>query len=190
MAAMQSAQRSAVLAASRGDAAEQRLQRILEEAARADLALRNEELSTMTLRAPLRGVVLTSRPELKVDAKLDAGESFVQLGRTDTLDLEFSVDQRDIDRVRVGDEVRIRMEALPQRTITGRVTLVSALPLDGDTTVRYPVRASVPNEEGLIKPGMPAHARVLTAPASLAGRMTRTPARVLRLLWWRMWSWL
>ena len=123
-AAVQSAARSAALAASRGDAAEQRLQRILEESARADLALRDEELSTMTLRAPVRGVVLTSRPELKVDTRLDAGESFVQLGRTDTLDLEFSVDQRDIDRVRVGDEVRIRMEALPQQTITGRVTLV------------------------------------------------------------------
>ncbi len=190
LAAMQSAARSAVLAASRGDAAEQRLQRILEESARADLALRNEELSTMTLRAPLHGVVLTSRPELKVDARLAAGESFVQLGRTDTLELEFSVDQRDIDRVRVGDEVRIRMEALPQRTISGRVTLVGALPVDGDTAVRYPVRAAVPNADGLVKPGMTAHARVLTAPASLAGRLLRTPARVLRLLWWRMWSWI
>ena len=188
-AAMQSAARSAVLAASRGDAAEQRLQRILEESARADLALRSEELSTMTLRAPMRGMVLTSRPELKVDARLNAGESFLQLGRTDTLDLEFSVGQRDIDRVHVGDEVRIRMEALPQHTISGRVTLVSALPVDGDTAVRYPVRAAVPNDDGLIKPGMPAHARVLTAPASLAGRMLRTPSRVLRLLWWRMWSW-
>ena len=143
----------------------------------------------MTLRAPMRGMVLTSRPELKVDARLDAGESFLQLGRTDTLDLEFSVGQRDIDRVHVGDEVRIRMEALPQHTISGRVTLVSALPVDGDTAVRYPVRAAVPNDDGLIKPGMPAHARVLTAPASLAGRMLRTPSRVLRLLWWRMWSW-
>ena len=30
--------------------------------------------------------------------------------------------------------------------------------------------------------------RVLTAPASLAGRLVRAPARWLRLLWWRMFA--
>lgn len=190
MATMQAAKRSAVVAASRGDAAEQRLETMLEKSARADLVLREVELSSMTLRAPMRGVVLSARPERKIDSKLAAGESFVVLGRTDTLELEFGVDQRDINRVRVGDPVRIRMEALPQRTIDGRVTSVGAMALTGDTVVRYPVRALVPNTDGAVKPGMVAHARVLTSPASLAGRLLRTPVRVVRLLWWRMWSWL
>lgn len=190
MATMLVAKQSAVVAASRGDAAEQRLETMLEKSARADLVLREVELSSMTLRAPMRGVVLSARPERKVDSKLAAGESFIVLGRTDTLELEFGVDQRDINRVRVGDPVRIRMEALPQRTIDGRVTSVGAMALTGDTVVRYLVRALVPNSDGAVKPGMAAHARVLTAPASLAGRLLRTPVRVVRLLWWRMWSWL
>lgn len=190
VASVEAATRAATLASSRGDAATARLQQVLEASARAELALLEETLATLTLRAPVGGVVLTARPERKLDATLLAGETFVQLGRIDTLDLEFGVDQRDIDRVQVGHEVRIRVEAMPQRTISGRVTAIGALPLPGDTAVRYPVRAAIPNEDGLLKPGMPAHARVLTAPSSIAGRLLRTPMRVLRLVWWRMWSWL
>ena len=41
------------------------------------------------------------------------------IGRTDSLELEFGVDQRDIGRVRPGQEVRLRVDALPQRTFSG-----------------------------------------------------------------------
>ena len=105
--------------------------------------------------------------------------------------------------MRVGDVVRIRLDALPQQTIEGRVTWIGALPLSTlpvpailsreratpTPLVHFPVRALVPNADGAIKPGMAAHARVLTAPTSLAGRLLDTPSRVVRLLWWRMWSW-
>ena len=140
----------------------------------------------------MSGTVLTARPELLIDTKLRAGDAFVMLGRTDTLELEFSVEQREIDRVRAGDAVRIRVDALPQRTIEGRVTWIGALPLPATpstTLVHFPVRALVPNADGAIRPGMGANARVLTAPASLAERLLRTPTRVVRLMWWRMWSW-
>ena len=52
------------------------------------------------------------------------------LGRTDSLELEFGVDQRDIGRVRPGQEVRLRVDALPQRTFTGRVRSVAPLAAD------------------------------------------------------------
>ena len=191
-ATIRSAEREAVVAASRGDAAGQRLQDIRATSARATLAVRDEALQTLTLRAPVSGTVLTARPELLIDTKLRAGDAFVMLGRTDTLELEFSVEQREIDRVRAGDAVRIRVDALPQRTIEGRVTWIGALPLPATpstTLVHFPVRALVPNADGAIRPGMGANARVLTAPASLAERLLRTPTRVVRLMWWRMWSW-
>ena len=205
-AALGAATRTAALAASRGDAAEQRLQSIREQAARAELALRDEQLSRLTIRAPAPGVVLTSRPEELQSARVDAGSHFVVLGRTDTLELTFGVDQQDVERVRPGDEVRIRLEGSPQRTFSGRVSVVGALPLataattllhvaavDGPGTaarVRYPVRASVPNPSGVLRAGMVVHARVLTGSASVAGRALRKPVRVLRILWWRMSSWL
>jgi RND family efflux transporter MFP subunit len=189
-AAVRAAARNAALAASRGDAGEQRMQSIREESARAELALRDEELARLTIRAPAAGVVLTARPELLQDTRLRAGEPFLVLGRTDTLELAFGVEQRDVARVRPGDEVRLRLDGSPQHTFSGRVTTVGALPMATQPSVLYPVRAVVPNESGALRPGMAAHARVLTAPASVAGRLLRTPTRVLRILWWRMWSWL
>ena len=110
------------------------------------------------------------------------------VGRTDSLELELGVEQHDITRVHVGEEVRLRVDALPQRTFSGRVTSIGALPAGDSTTVTFPVRAMVANESGLLRPGMAAYARVLTAPASVLGRVTRAPIRGIRLLWWRMWS--
>ena len=189
------ASRSVMLAASRGDVTGQRLQAIREDAARATLALRDDALERLAVRAPVAGYVLTSRPERLEDTRVAAGAPIMRLGRTDTLELEFGVEQRDVERVRVGDEVRVRLDGNSQETFTGQVTMIGALPLETLAThdaarVLYPVRAAVPNTSGMLRAGMAAQARVLTAPASIASRMLRTPARVLRLLWWRAWSWL
>lgn len=182
------ADRAAASAASRGDAAEERLQRMRADVLRREAALRDEQLRAATVRAPVSGVVLTPRPEERVGSWADAGSPIVVLGRTDTLELEFRVDQRDLGRVRAGEEVRLRVDAFPQRTFVGRVSAVAEVGADSAGTVLFPVRAVVPNVDAALRPGMVAYARVLTAPSSVLGRAVREPARRLRLLWWRMWS--
>jgi GAF domain-containing protein/biotin carboxyl carrier protein len=183
-----SADRLASLAASRGDAAEERLQRARADALRREVALLDQELALTTVRAPVAGTVLTPRVEERVGASLNEGDLLLTLGRTDTLELEMGVEQRDILRVRPGQEVRLRVDALPQRTFTGVVTSVGQLPTGAGTDVRYPVRALVPNPDGLLRPEMAAHARVLTDPVSSASRLLYGPWRWLRLAWWRLWS--
>ena len=181
-------ERSAAQAAARGDAGEERRQRIRVASYRAEAAVLDERLAASVIRSPAAGIVLTARPEEKVGARLGAGDLVVTVGRTDTLELELGVDQRDIARVAPEQEVRLRVDALPQRTISGRVSSIGRLPLDAPDAVRFPVRALVPNPDGLLRPGMAAHARVLTAPASAVGRLLREPIRQARLLWWRLWS--
>jgi GAF domain-containing protein/multidrug resistance efflux pump len=182
------ADRLASLAASRGDAAEERLHRIRGEALRRELALLDEELGLTTVRAPAAGLVLTPRMEERTGTSLAEGDPLLVLGRTDTLELEFGVAQQDVLRVRQGQEVRLRVDALPSRTFDGRVTSIAELPLEQDGEIRYPVRAAVANPGGLLKPAMAAHARVLTDPASTVTRALRAPSRWARLMWWRIWS--
>ena len=183
------AQRSAAAAASRGDPGEERLQRTRAQALTNEVALLDEQLAATAVRAPVSGVVLTPRPEERVGARLEAGDIAVTLGRTDTLELEFGVAQRDINRVAVGHRVRLRVDALPQRTFEGTVTSLGEVPADTSSAqVLFPVRARVGNPGGLLKPGMAAHAKVLTGPTSIAGRLLRGPVRWLRLVWWRMWA--
>jgi GAF domain-containing protein len=182
------ADRLAALAASRGDAAEERLHRIRSEALRRELSLLDEELSLTTVRAPAAGMVLTPRMEERTGTSLAEGDQLLVLGRTDTLQLEFGVAQHDILQVRPGQTVRLRVDALPSRTFEGKVTSIAELPTDQDGQVEYPVRASVANPDGFLKPDMAAHARVLTDPASIVTRTFRGPIRWIRLTWWRMWS--
>ena len=187
-AAASAADRSAALAASRGDAAEERLQRIRVDALRQELALLDEQLGYTTVKAPVPGVVLTPHVNEKVGASLDEGDLLLTLGRTDTLELEFGVGQPEIGRVEPGQAVHLRVDALPQRTFVGRVTSIGQLPTDSGPSVHYPVRASIENSSGLLKPQMAAYARVLTRPASAMDRLVRAPARWTRLLWWKIWG--
>jgi cobalt-zinc-cadmium efflux system membrane fusion protein len=132
-------------------------------------------------------MILTARPDERVGSHMDAGDLLVVVGRTDSLELEFGVGEQDITRVRTGDEVRLRIAALPQQTFSGRVSSIAAAPSTG-SDVRFPVRAVVANSDGLLRPGMAAYARVLTEPASVLWRLARAPVRATRLAWWRFWS--
>ncbi len=183
-----SADREAAAASTRGDAAEERLQRLRADALHREANVLDEQVRAALVRSPVTGVVLTPRPQERLGSWVDAGSELLVVGRTDSLELDFAVDQRDIGRVRVGDELRLRVDAFPQRTFVGRVTAIASLGADSAGVVRFPVRALVPNDEGLIRPGMVAYARVLTDRSSVLGRATREPWRRIRLLWWRMWG--
>ena len=188
-AAVAAADQASALAASRQEAAEERLQRRRAESLRQELAIETERWHLLTLRAPISGIVLTARPEEWVGASLEAGETLALLGRTDSLELDFAVDQREIDRIIPGAEVRLRIDALPQRTFLGKVSRLGAAALNSGPEPTFPVVAVFANDDGALKPGMLAQARVLTAPMSVLGRLLRTPVEVLRLFWWRAWSW-
>lgn len=187
-AAVVAADRAAAIAASRGDAAEERLQRLRGDVLRRETDLLDEQIRATLVRSPVHGIVLTARPEERIGTHADAGELLAVIGRTDSLELEFGVDQRDVTRLRPKDEVRLRVAALPQQTFSGRVTSIAPLASNSDGSAVFPVRAVVANDGALLRPGMAAYARVLTEPASLLWRLARGPLRAFRLLWWRMWS--
>jgi len=188
LAAVAAAERAAAVAASRGDAAEERLQRLRVDVLHRDADLLDEQIRSSVVRAPVRGMILTARPDERVGSHADAGDLVAVVGRTDSLELEFGVEERDITRVQIGDEVRLRIAAMPQHTFTGRVTSIGATSATGGGSVSFPVRAVVANADGLLRPGMAAYARVLTEPASALWRLARGPVRATRLAWWRFWS--
>jgi multidrug resistance efflux pump len=197
-----SAEREATAASARGDAAEERLQRMRADALRREASVLDEQVRAALVRSPVAGIVLTPRPQERLGSWVDAGSQLIVVGRTDTLELDFNVDERDIGRVQVGDEVRLRVDAYPQRTFVGRVSAIEVDRWTGGAVdrgtamngteasdvVEFPVRALVPNDSGLVRPGMVAYARVLTDPSSVLGRVIRAPWRRLRLLWWRLWA--
>jgi multidrug resistance efflux pump len=188
-AAVAEAERVAAIATAREDAAGARLQQLRVDALRREVDLLDYEIHAATIRAAVDGVVLTARPEERIGTHVDPGELLFVVGRTDSLELDLTVDQPDVDLVRVGEEVRLRVDAMPQQTFTGRVVALPPTSLGSSAgEPRFPVRAIVANEDGLLRPGMTAYARVLAAPASVISRLLRAPIRSARLFWWRLWS--
>ena len=83
------------------------------------------------------------------------------------------------------DRVRVRVAARPEIRFDGRVSSVAPLAeiLDGEP--HYTVRAILDNQSQILRPGMQARARVLTASRPLGYLLIRRPWRWARLhLWW------
>ncbi|AMW05291.1 efflux RND transporter periplasmic adaptor subunit [Gemmatimonas phototrophica] len=191
LADVEAAEREAALAASLGDAVNERLARLRAQSARQRAEQLTAEVRATVIRAPTAGVVLTERLDELLETRALAGAPLLTLGRVDSLEVTFTVPQREVTRLAAEQRIRLRTEAVPQRTFEGRVISIAPLPtLLADTvtaaSATFPVRALVANDDALLRPGMTPYVRVLTDRASLAERLLRRPWRAARLLFWKL----
>lgn len=105
---------------------------------------------TMTLHAPVRGVVVEK--SVLAGQKIMAGDALYRIADLSVVWVEGEVFEQDLALVRVGLPVVAEFEALPGERVSGRIAFVYPT-LNPDTrTVR--VRAEVPNAALRLKPGM------------------------------------
>ncbi|MFQ5889503.1 MAG: GAF domain-containing protein [Gemmatimonadota bacterium] len=183
---LMAAERRAAVARARGDEPGAQLAQVEARELSARMELLNDQLERTRLQAPVGGVVLTLRPYEMLGEWLEAGETFVVLGRTGQLELEARAAQRDIERVRVGQRVRLKVPAQPNHIFVGRVTEIApsadAAP-GGEPT--FVVRAGLDNGQGLLKPGMEARAKIVGARRPIGYLLARPLVRWIRLRFWR-----
>ncbi len=182
-----SALRRAATARAAGDGSAARVAEITADELAGRVALLTDQLARTQLRAPVGGVVLTMRPWERVGEWLDAGETFVLIGRTDDLDLEARIPQRHIDRVRVGQRVRLKVEARPEHTFSGEVTEIAPQAEAGDGTEEptFVVRAGIDNSRGLLRPGMQARAKIVGDRRPLGWIIIRPLVEWIQIRFWR-----
>lgn len=180
--------RTAASARARGDESSARLAEITADELTGRVGLLSDQLERTQLRAPVGGVVLTMRPWERVGEWLERGETFVMLGRVDDLELEARVPQRHVDRVRVGQTVRLKVEARPELTFAGRVTEIAPQAEPGEDPRDDPtfvVRARIDNSGGELRPGMLARAKVVGDRRPLAWIIIRPLVEWMQLRFWR-----
>lgn len=181
-----SAVRTAAGARARGDESGERMAQITADELTDRLRLLSDQLGRTELRAPVRGVVLTMRPWERVGEWLDAGETFVELGQTDDLELEARIPQEHIDRVRVGQRVRLKVEARPEHTFVGRVTEIAPQAESSEEgNASFVVRAGIDNSEQLLRPGMQARAKIVGDRRPLGWIIIRPLVEWMQLRFWR-----
>ncbi|MBI5166976.1 MAG: efflux RND transporter periplasmic adaptor subunit, partial [candidate division NC10 bacterium] len=128
----------------------------------ATVDLARKKLSDTIVRAPIAGSVrerLVSAGEYIVGGGMQSTKLFT-LVRSHPLKLKASVPERFAPEVRIGQAVRVEVEAYPGQGFPGRITRIS--PAVDVQTRSFSIEAIVPNEKGLLKPGFFAKASILT----------------------------
>ncbi|HEX4953808.1 MAG TPA: efflux RND transporter periplasmic adaptor subunit [Thermoanaerobaculia bacterium] len=120
------------------------------EAAEAALALAEHRLADATLLAPFAGAIAERRAD--VGEFLGEGSVAFVLVQLSPLRLRFELPERELGRVRRGQQVEARMDAFPGEVFRGRVRTVGAT-VDPESRT-FTVEAELDNRDGRLKPGL------------------------------------
>lgn len=120
------------------------------DARRAELASAERALADASVSAPFAGHV--SRRDVQLGQFVQKGEPLFELVALDPLEVEFSVPERDANRVRNGQPVSVEVGPLPDRRFPATVTFVSPTVDPQTRTLR--LRARLENADGVLRPGL------------------------------------
>ena len=135
--------------------------------ARAQVGITDVQLSDLTLRAPMDGVVLVKAAEL--GEVLAAGSTVITLGDIDHPWVRAYINERDLGRLRLGEPATVRTDSYRDRTFSGRVSFIAS---EAEFTPRqiqtpeervklvYRIKIDSENPGRLLKSNMPVDALI------------------------------
>jgi HlyD family secretion protein len=130
-----------------------------------------EALSKTIIYAPSDGTIsaLTSRVgERVVGTSQFAGTEVMRIADLDHMEARVNVNENDVVNVKVGDKVRVSVDAYPDRVIEGFVREIAATALTRNAgtqeeVTNFEVKISIPDRSVRLRPGMSATADIETA---------------------------
>lgn len=137
------------------------------QVAQAEAALRYAETNLRYARilSPVDGVV--------VSRNVDVGQTVAASFQTPTLfniaqdltkmQIDTNVDEADIGKVKVGQDVEFTVDAYPEITFKGKVSQVRNAPITIQNVVTYDVVVKVGNPELKLRPGMTANVSIIVS---------------------------
>lgn len=128
------------------------------ERAKAALNLTREKLRKTKIYSPLSGVV----KEKKVSAGdyVKNGTNMLVIIQNNPIKLNFTVTEKDVGKLKKGQDVTFKVDAFPDREFKGKVNII--YPSLEEKTRTLQVEALVPNADGALKPGLFAHVILYT----------------------------
>jgi HlyD family secretion protein len=131
----------------------------------AALAQAQINLDHTTIRSPVNGVVVNRAVDVgqTVAATLQAPTLFTIAQDLTKMQVETSVDEADIGRIRADTPVHFSVDAFAGETFTGHVAQIRKAPQVVQNVVTYTVVVAVDNPAGRLLPGMTANVRFETA---------------------------
>ncbi len=149
------------------------------EQAESQLDSSKVDLTYTIIKSPIDGVVINRRVNIgqTVAASFQAPVLFQIANDLSKMQVECSVDEADIGKVKEGQKVRFTVDAFPDENFTGKVSQVRYAPEIVQNVVTYTTIVEVDNPELKLRPGMTATALVVTGEAK---NVLRVPNSALR----------
>lgn len=123
-------------------------------AARAQLGVAKRALADASVSAPFAG--LLARRHVNVGEFVQSGAPLFDVVSLDPIDVVFHLAEIDSSRVAIGQTVAVEVAPFPDRRFEARVAMVSPTIDPATRTLR--VKATLPNPDGALRPGLFAHA--------------------------------
>jgi HlyD family secretion protein len=131
------------------------------------LAEIESKLRDAVISAPCSGVVIARNVRqgelITAVSYYGAGAPIVTIGDLSTMLVKANLNEVDIDKVRVGQSVKITTDALPNRTQQGKITRISPASVSDPSSqgiVRFPVEITVTKGQGNLRTGMTANVEI------------------------------
>jgi cobalt-zinc-cadmium efflux system membrane fusion protein len=102
--------------------------------------------------APIDGTVISRKVGPGQYVRNDTGDALYVIADLSSMWLKAQVPENDIAQVRVGQEIEVKVSALPGRVVNARITNISSA--TDAATRRIVVRAEIPNPGGALKSEM------------------------------------
>jgi len=127
-------------------------------------------LSDAVIRAPMSGVVIARHMRegelITAVSYYGEGAPIVTIGDLSTMLVKVDLNEVDVDKVKLGMEVEITVDALPDASYTGRVTRIAPaselyVREPGSAIVRFPVEVTVADADVALRPGMTANVEII-----------------------------
>ncbi len=135
-----------------------------------------DQISASQIKSPISGVVTS----------ISSVGNLLSIANLDTMLVSIEVSEKNLDAVKLGLPVKVKIRAYPFRSFWGRVTRISQMAEEQTPGGIFPVWCKIENGERLLKPGMTGYAKVYCGKLSLASLLTRKIVRYLRV---EVWSW-
>ncbi|MBW4685502.1 MAG: efflux RND transporter periplasmic adaptor subunit [Komarekiella atlantica HA4396-MV6] len=119
----------------------------------------------ITVTAPISGKVVDREVTIGQSFQ-DAGGKLMTIADDSRVFATANIYEKDLDKVRTGQQVRMKVASVPNQTLVGRITRIGSV-VEGETRV-VPVQAEINNARGQLKPGMFAELEVVTDQTSTA----------------------
>ncbi|MBM3358546.1 MAG: efflux RND transporter periplasmic adaptor subunit [Betaproteobacteria bacterium] len=129
----------------------------------AQLAQARVDLERTAIRAPVDGIVVkrSVEPGQTVAASLQAPELFIIAQDLREMQVETSIDEAEVGRIRVGQNATFTVDSFPGRAFSGKVTQVRKAAQVVQNVVTYTAVVTTANPDLTLFPGMTANVRIV-----------------------------